>query len=186
MNLKLTATNIEVKMFPPKPGHYIVSFVTPDLAALSAFVDGRMPERSTIVISDEKKRSLDANAYMWVLLDKIAAKLYTTSKEVYREIIQDVGAWEWSMHFPEDVTTHKQTWESQGEGWVAIEYPTREVKSESGKIVKVVPFKDYRGSSTYTVTEMNRLIDEVVKVAKENGIETMTPDELEELKEKTK
>ena len=174
MRLRLTATDIEVKMFPPKPGHYVVKFITPDLSAMAAFVDGRMPEKSTVTISDEKKRSLDANAYMWVLLDKIAAKQRTTAKEIYREIIKDVGVYDWIMVTPEAKDAFIRTWEERGDGWVAIEYPAMD---------KGVPLKVFYGSSTYNTAQMSRLIDEVIHAAKEDGIETLTPDELLRLKE---
>lgn len=35
-----------------------------------------------------EKRSLDSNAYAWVLLDRIAEKINTTKEKVYREIIK--------------------------------------------------------------------------------------------------
>ena len=38
-----------------------------------------------------EKRSLNANSYMWVLLDKLAAKLNTGREELYKRYIRDVG-----------------------------------------------------------------------------------------------
>lgn len=37
------------------------------------------------------KRSLDANAYCWVILDKLAAVLHMTKAEIYREAIRNIG-----------------------------------------------------------------------------------------------
>ena len=37
-----------------------------------------------------KKRSLDANAYAWVLIDKIAEKTGIRRKEVYRNAIREI------------------------------------------------------------------------------------------------
>lgn len=37
------------------------------------------------------KRSLDANAYFFVLADKLASKLHITKEDVYREAIRDIG-----------------------------------------------------------------------------------------------
>ena len=42
----------------------------------------------------------------------------------------------------------------------------------------------YYGSSTYDTRQMSRLIDLVVQDCKEQGIETMTPFELDALKER--
>ena len=39
----------------------------------------------------QKKRSLDANAYCWVLINKLADALRLTPKEIYRQAIQNVG-----------------------------------------------------------------------------------------------
>ena len=39
----------------------------------------------------QEKRSLDANAYCWVLIGKLAAKLRVPPNEVYRQYIQDIG-----------------------------------------------------------------------------------------------
>ena len=38
-----------------------------------------------------KKRSLDANAYCWVLIGQLAARLRITPLEVYREAIRAIG-----------------------------------------------------------------------------------------------
>lgn len=39
----------------------------------------------------KKKRSLDANAYLWVLVGKIAAAVGIPTDEVYRNAIRDAG-----------------------------------------------------------------------------------------------
>ena len=41
-----------------------------------------------------KKRSLDANAYCFVLCDKLAEKLGTTKEIVYQKAIREVGAFD--------------------------------------------------------------------------------------------
>ena len=38
-----------------------------------------------------RRRSLDANAYLWVLLDKLAAALGQTKEEMYRGFIREIG-----------------------------------------------------------------------------------------------
>ena len=37
------------------------------------------------------KRSLDANAYFFVLADKVAEKLNTTKEDIYRNCIKEIG-----------------------------------------------------------------------------------------------
>ena len=41
-----------------------------------------------------KKRSLDANAYCWVLCDKIAKTIGATKEEVYKDAVSNVGTFE--------------------------------------------------------------------------------------------
>ena len=53
-------------------------------------------------------------------------------------------------------------------------------KTENG--VELTFYKLYRGSHTYDTREMSILIDGTVDECKEQGIETMTPLELEHLK----
>jgi hypothetical protein len=45
-------------------------------------------------------------------------------------------------------------------------------------------YKIYRGSHTYDTKEMSLLIDGTVADAKELGIETATPDEIRQMKER--
>lgn len=38
-----------------------------------------------------KKRSLDANAYFWVLCGKLAAKTRQNKSDIYRQLIKEIG-----------------------------------------------------------------------------------------------
>ena len=38
-----------------------------------------------------KKRTLDQNAFLWVLCEQIAKKIHSTSEEVYQSYIRSVG-----------------------------------------------------------------------------------------------
>ena len=55
---------------------------------------------------------------------------------------------------------------------------------ENGK--EIIFYKIYGGSHTYDTREMSILIDGTVQEAKDLGIETMTPDQIEEMKQKRK
>nr|DAU00055.1 MAG TPA: NinB protein [Caudoviricetes sp.] len=123
-----------------------------------------------------KKRSLDANAYMWVLADKIADKLNTTKEAVYKEAIKDVGAFESLLIQDKAVDKFIELWEKQGIGNVA------QVMYQSKVVDGCTAVRVYYGSSTYDTKQMSRLIDYIVSEAKEQGIETLTPDEIARLK----
>jgi hypothetical protein len=123
-----------------------------------------------------EKRSLDANAYMWTILRAMAEKLNTTDKEIYREMIRRVGQTVIVPIKNEAIETYTRRWEANGEGWqVDVMGPCRKIEGYSN-------LRCYYGSSVYDTKEMSILLDEIVSEAKELGIDTITPDELERMK----
>lgn len=65
------------------------------------------------------KRSLSANAYAWVLMDKIAKVVRTTKEAVYREIIRKVGSFNVVKVKSFAADRFIERWELNGIGWVA-------------------------------------------------------------------
>lgn len=122
----------------------------------------------------KQKRSRDANAYAWVLIDKLAHKLNMSKTEVYQNVIRDIGGVSDIVCVQEKaVKTFRRIWEAQGIGYQTIEMPS--------KLAGCVNVIVYYGSSAYDTEQMARLIDELVRECKDQGIETMTPDELSRL-----
>lgn len=120
-----------------------------------------------------KKRSLDANAYCWVLCDKIAKQIGNITKEnVYKDAILNIGTFEPMIIEEKAYENFKRIWERQGLGFLIQEV------SRKDKCIKV---HCYYGSSTYDSKEMSLLIDLIVQQAKELEIETMPQQELESL-----
>jgi len=120
------------------------------------------------------KRSLDANAYMWTLCQKIAEALHTTKEDVYKKAIREVGQFE-ILAVREDATeSFIRVWNSRGLGWYA-----EEMDSKIPGCKKIIA---YYGSSVYDTKQMSVLIDYIVSECKELGIETMPPEELKALK----
>lgn len=123
-----------------------------------------------------KKRSNDANAYCWALLDKLADALDTTKEELYRECIRHIGPHKDFTLTEDEAKTFRVAWERLGTGW-----PTEQVDySQDGEKVVV---RAYYGSSTYNTRQMSRLIDQIVAECKAQGIETLPPDRLAALME---
>lgn len=121
----------------------------------------------------KRKRSLNANNYMWQLCQKIAEKVGATKETVYRKNIREVGSFETVELISAGAARFIRSWEANGLGWVA------EPMSERGGYTTVIA---YYGSSSYDTAEMTRLVEAVVDEAKALGIETMTPLELDRLK----
>lgn len=119
-----------------------------------------------------EKRSLDANAYAWVLLGKLAAKLNIPKEEVYRQIIRDVGDnYEILPIRDEAVDKWISAWEEKGIGWCCDVLG----KSKLGGYTNVIA---YYGSSTYDSKQMSDFISLIVQECEEQDIETATPREL--------
>ena len=119
-----------------------------------------------------KKRSLDANAYFWVLCHKLAAKLRQPVNDVYRQYMRNIGGNAEILPVRNDaVETWVKNWESRGLGWIC------EVIGDS-KIRKYTTVMCYYGSSCFDTATMCVLIDMVVGDCKEHGIETEPPERL--------
>lgn len=126
-----------------------------------------------------KKRSLDANAYCWVLLHKLSAEIGLPAKEIYRNLIPDIGGNCETVCLKEDAAEWlKKSWESHGIGWVTESVPS--------KLPGCVNLILYSGSSSYDTVQMSRLVDLVVQECKQLDIETATPDELALMKARWK
>lgn len=118
-----------------------------------------------------QKRSLDANAYCWVLCQKLAEVLGLTKEEIYLEHIKAIGQFEIVPVKEETVEKFVAAWSKNGIGWPA------EVLDDS-KLPGYKRVAAYYGSSTYNTEEMSWLLRNIIQDCKDQGIETLTPEEL--------
>jgi hypothetical protein len=112
------------------------------------------------------KRSLSQNAYLWVLLDKLAAKVDRSKEDIYRIFVKDYGVWEVLPIRNDAVERFIRNWSKNGLGWFCEDLG----ESKLNGYTKLIA---YYGSSTYNTAEMKRLIDAVVYDCQEQGIDTM-------------
>jgi hypothetical protein len=121
-----------------------------------------------------KKRSLDANAYFWKLLDELSSRLHEGTTEIYRSYIKEIGGnSEIVCVKNEAVKTLIRVWQSKGLGWRTETMPSK-LQGCTNVIL-------YYGSSAFDTAQMSRLIDMVVQDCITLGIPTKQPEELEEL-----
>lgn len=114
----------------------------------------------------KEKRSLNANAYAWVLIDKLAAKLGIPPEEVYRHTIEALGGVSEIVRCKSSaVKALKASWEHHGLGWQL------KVADERNGWADCIL---YYGSSVYDTAQMKRLIDSLVDECKTQGIDTMS------------
>lgn len=133
----------------------------------------KQEQLSLRAIKFRKKRSLDANAYAWVLMSKIAEATKSSKEEIYEEMLQRYGSYyqDESGYIVGTFPIHVDISKIEGH-WKRYK--------ENGKFVSYLMLK---GSSHYDTSEMSRFIDHILEEAKELGIETMPPEELRRMKQ---
>ena len=124
-----------------------------------------------------KKRSLDANAYCWVLIGKLAAVTGIKVEEIYRQAIRDIGG-NYDVITVRDDAVDKfcSVWSAGHIGQITDILGANPMQGYTDVVA-------YYGSSTYDTKQMARLIDTIAQECKEQGIETLPPDKLAALVE---
>lgn len=123
-----------------------------------------------------RRRTLTQNAYYWQLLGQVADVLKMSKTELHNRMLADYGQIDKELRYVimrDDVD------------WKDLDHlhlkPTSSVKvMDNGILYRV--YLVVRGSSTYDTKEMSVLVDGMVQEAQQQGIETMTPAELAEIR----
>lgn len=124
-----------------------------------------------------KRRSLDANAFAWVLIGKLSEAMRIPPVEVYIEAIQSIGGNYEVIPIREAAAgKFQKIWSKQGLGWPCIDMGP-------SKIPGYRNLQAYYGSSTYDTKQMSLLIDSLVQDCKALDIETLCEEKLSLLKE---
>lgn len=136
------------------------------------------------IVQHREKRTMTQNAYYWVLLAKLAAKLRISTARLHNMKLREVA--------PPFVIDGKIAMQPIPDTDKAanelLEATTYHLKPTSGIIVgnDDAIYRWYvvlRGSSTFDTQEMTVLLDSLIDDCKSYGIETMTPDELEKMRQ---
>ena len=162
-------------------GDTILSFKLPKgyeatIQEILAIDKADIPNYELNFLKTKKKRSLDANAYCWVLCKRIADVLGSTDKEIYQEMIIRYGVWEIIPVKEQKIEEKLKLYERQGIGGHAIDM------GECSALDGYHNVKRWYGSSTYDSKQMSVFIDGIVSECKEIGVEIMTPTEINRLK----
>jgi hypothetical protein len=139
--------------------------------------DGK-PREMTI---KSKKRSLDANAYAWVLMNRIAEALRISPVEVYQMHLRDIPEASEPMLVREDrLEAWDELWCKGHLGRCTVDMgPSRIIEGYHTVLC-------YVGSSDFSSSQMAQLIDLIVEDCKALGIECLTEKERALLKEEWK
>lgn len=154
-NAKWTAGKLELTTSDPEAIRFAIGF----------------EEGNYEISKAKKKRSLDANAYAWTLINKLAETMRIGKDEIYRNTIRDIGGnSEIVCVKDEGLETLRRCWEKNGLGWQVETMPSK-LKGCTNAIL-------YYGSSSYDTHQMSVFIDRLVADCKALNIETMPPDKL--------
>lgn len=122
-----------------------------------------------------EKRSLDANAYCWVLIDKISERIGEPKEDIYRDAIRKIGGVsEMVCVIDSAVERLCEGWRHNGIGW--------QTETMTSKLPGCTNVILYYGSSTYDTAQMSRLIDNIIQDCQALGIPTETPEQIERMK----
>lgn len=118
-----------------------------------------------------EKRSLNANAYAWVLITKIADEIRASKEETYLMMLKRYGQSE-VISVRSDVSL---------EGFIKY-FDVIGQSTLKGSLF--THYRVYKGSSEFDTKEMSVLIDGIISEAKELDIETLPPAEIARMKER--
>lgn len=136
------------------------------------------PDKEYEIKEHKQKRSLDANAYLWVLISKIQSVLNIPKETIYKDLIKDIGVYEVIPIKNIAVNKFCEAWHKNGLGWI-----TETTKSKLDGYTNVLA---YYGSSEYNSKEMARLIDSTIEECRNLDIETKSDEEIKSLVENWK
>ena len=144
-----------------------------DLSKAMAVVRKHKDKLYDLVVKEhKKKRSQDANAYAWVLINKLADALRITPKEIYRQAIQNIGGnYEVLPIKQEAAENFTKVWEAQGLGWPCVDMGKSKIEGYRN-------VRAYYGSSTYDTRQMSQLIDNLVQDCRALDIEVKSEEEI--------
>ena len=156
-------------------GEWLVSFTTREDPGTMFDELHEVPVRVEIKKA-AKHRSLSANNYAWVLIDKIAEKTGIPVTEVYQTAIREIGG------VSDYYGMKEEAYEGFCEIWTA---------DHLGRQVEIIPgstkpgwinVRAFKGSSDFDSAQMARLIDSLIQEAEQQGIPTIPDKDVERMK----
>lgn len=119
-----------------------------------------------------EKRSLDSNAYAWVLMQKIAEAIHSDKWSVYLEMLAKYSrAFTHVIVRPDVVPRFEAEWRTvRNLGEITV-------NGQTG-----IQLQLYFGSSTFDTKEMSVFIDGLIEECRQLEIETLPPNEIERMK----
>ena len=159
-------------------------YITFELDKMPTFFDELKDKVLNLTVKEYKeKRSLDANAYFYVLVNKIAEELKISDREVHDKLLSENlcfiyndGVMDWKVT---DTEPNKYGLLREGSNYFIDSLNKVVLTKGKPKVGRI--YWHIKGSHQMDSKEMSRLIGSTITEAKQLGIETMTPDEIERM-----
>ena len=124
------------------------------------------------IIVKRKKRSKNANAYFWELLQKLCEEMNLDVIQEYKKRVKELGIFkQWELDTT-NVLTFEKLWQDRGIAWF-----TEKVEEIGNKTL----INAYYGSSSYNSKQFSKLLDNLIQDCRSVGIQTLEDTEIEEL-----
>lgn len=157
-------------------GKLIIDIPPEHRGAVMRFLRSKKDKDYDLTIKEHKnKRSVDANAYAWALINQIADELRVPPVVVYKQAIMNVPDNNEILPIKEEAyPKFKQVWEKRGIGWPCV-------KLGKSKIPGYVNVQAYYGSSTYDTRQFSILLDNLIQDCAALGLDHRSKEEIESL-----
>jgi len=166
-------------MVKDRDGNWVISFTTKDRFDGDKFDELANVDCDIDIRKHRNIRSKNANSYFHVLVNKIAAETGESDEEVKVRLITSYGTLARTEDGKYIMFVLPKDADATDYYKYAVLYDERTV---NGTVCNV--WKVYKDSHKMDTKEMARVIDGAIQEAKELGIETDTPKQIEEMKQK--
>lgn len=159
-------------------GEFTVTLASAEMKLDEASALAQADRLDVEIKKHRKKRSLDANAYYWLLVGKVSGITGNSKNHIHNIMLDRYGELELMPDgslipfcIRDDID------------YLEFPYPhlkpTQKTLSKGDRLYRW--YYQIKGSSEYNTLEMSHLIDGIVSECKEMGIETIPPEELERM-----
>jgi len=152
-------------------GKWLITFSTNE--NITGSIDKIKDKVLRLVVKQyREKRSLDSNAYAWVLMQKIAEAVQSDKWSVYLEMLA-----KYSRTFTHVIVRPDVVPRFEAEWRTVRNLGEITVNGQTG-----IQLQLYFGSSTFDTKEMSVFIDGLIEECRQLEIETLPPNEIERMK----
>ncbi len=153
-------------------GQLNITFMVSETGTIDELLKIKDCEKLAVkAVKYRNKRSIDANAYAWVLMQKIAESIHSDKWSVYLNLLQ-----KYSRSFTHVIVKSNAVDVMKELYRTCIDLGEVNINGQSGHQLQV-----YFGSSTFDSKEMSVFIDGIISECEELGIDTKTPDEIKHM-----